>query len=44
VHDRQSAASHALKPGLSVRKPSVPEKHSKFPARAAAPVANKLKR
>jgi DNA-binding NarL/FixJ family response regulator len=44
VHDRQSAAVHALKPGVSVRKPIVPEKHSKFPARASAAVASKSKR
>jgi DNA-binding NarL/FixJ family response regulator len=43
VHDRQSAASHVLQPLNNVRKPSLPEKHSKLPARAivaAAPNRN----
>ena len=44
VHDRQSAASHALQPGLNVRKPSLPEKHSKLPARVIAPAVGKSKR
>ena len=44
VHDRQSAASHALQPGLNVRKPSLPEKHSKLPVRVIAPAVGKSKR
>jgi len=44
VHDRQSAALHASQPGSNVRKPSVPEKHSKLPSRVIAPVASKSKR
>jgi DNA-binding NarL/FixJ family response regulator len=38
VHDRQSAATHAVKPAGNIRKPSLPEKHAKFP------VGSKLKR
>ena len=44
VHDRQSAASHALQPGLNVRKPSLPEKHSKLPVRVITPAVGKSKR
>jgi DNA-binding NarL/FixJ family response regulator len=44
VHDRLSAATHALKSGIGVRKPSLPEKHMKLPVRVITPVVAKSKR